>query len=249
MDRRRFLGLGLLAAAAAPTGCLRGPTDVEPAREAGRLGVPWHPPTTELGPGLHALGLRLHRDGFIRVPAGYRHASGAPLALLLHGAGGSAEDWATAFGLFDELGMVALGVSSEGASWDLRYGEFGPDAHFVGMALERAFQGVRVDRTRLAISGFSDGASYALSLGLINGDLFSHVLGFSPGYAVLDPRHGRPRVFLAHGTGDNVLPVAFTRRLADGLRADGHEVRYEEFAGGHVVPMAVARRSYGWVAE
>jgi predicted esterase len=40
--------------------------------------------------------------------------------------------------------------------------------------------------------GFSDGASYALSLGLANGDLFTHVLGFSPGFMRV-PRHvGRP---------------------------------------------------------
>lgn len=248
MDRRRFLGLGLLAAAAAPAGCLAGPTDVEPRGESGRLDVLWHPPTADLDPGLHPLGLRLDRDGYIRVPAGYRHTERAPLAVLLHGAGGSADDWATGFGLFDELGMVALGVSSHHASWDLGYGAFGPDAELIGMALEQAFQRVAVDPARLAISGFSDGASYALSLGLINGDLFSHVLGFAPGYAVLTPRFGRPRVFLAHGTGDNVLPLAFTRHLADVLRTDGHEVRYEEFDGGHVVPMAVARRSFGWVA-
>jgi predicted esterase len=39
-----------------------------------------------------------------------------------------------------------------------------------------------VDRSAICCSGFSDGASYALSLGLSNGDLFSHILAFSPGF-------------------------------------------------------------------
>jgi hypothetical protein len=56
-----------------------------------------------------------------------------------------------------------------------------------------------VDPTRLAVGGFSDGTSYALSLGLTNGDLFSHVLAFSPGFAVPARRRGRPRLFLSHG--------------------------------------------------
>ncbi len=30
--------------------------------------------------------------------------------------------------------------------------------------------------------GFSDGASYALSLGVPNGDLFTHIVAFSPGF-------------------------------------------------------------------
>lgn len=46
-----------------------------------------------------------------------------------------------------------------------------------------------VDTTRLGVGGFSDGASYALSLGLTNGDLFTHVIAFSPG--ALYPKESR----------------------------------------------------------
>jgi phospholipase/carboxylesterase len=249
MDRRRFLEVGLLATAAVPSGCLLSTTEPAAAAGSARLGTRWHTPGTALEPGLHALGFGGYRDGYIRVPAGYQHEDGAPFALLLHGAGGSAEDWSGGFDLFDELGLVVLGVDSEGSSWDIRFGSFGADVLFIDEALERTFDSVRVDPTRLAISGFSDGASYALSLGLANGDLFTHVLAFSPGFAAPDSRHGRPDVFLSHGTSDTVLPVDFTRRLAGILKADGHEVRYEEFDGGHALPRAIARMGYGWVVE
>lgn len=47
--------------------------------------------------------------------------------------------------------------------------------------LAKVFQEYTVDPTHLAIAGFSDGASYSISLGVCNGFLFTHIIGFSPG--------------------------------------------------------------------
>lgn len=202
-----------------------------------------------LEPGQYALGLGSSRDGFIRVPMGYRAEVVAPLVLLLHGAGGSAQDWRGAFPIFDELGLIMLAVDSRAASWDVLYGGFGPDVRFTDSALARTFERCSVDASRLAIAGFSDGASYALSLGLTNGDLFTHVLGFSPGFVSTDGQRGKPPVFLSHGSSDAVLPVSFTRDLASILEGQGHRVVYEEFDGGHVLPYAVARQGFRWVVD
>jgi phospholipase/carboxylesterase len=104
-----------------------------------------------------------------------------------------------------------------------------------------------VDAGRLAVTGFSDGASYALSLGLTNGDLFTHVVAFSPGFMALATRRGKPPVFVSHGTRDGVLPIGVTsRRVVPELESGGYEVRYREFAGPHTVPEAVAREALGW---
>ena len=59
----------------------------------------------------------------------------------------------------------------------------------------------------VTVCGFSDGASYALSIGLANGDLFGHVLAWSPGFVAPPEFVGRPRVFVSHGTDDRVLPI------------------------------------------
>lgn len=208
----------------------------------------WRAPTTTLTPGLHPLGLGSDRDGYIRVPAGYEPALPAPLALLLHGAGSDAMEWSGVFSVFDELGLVVLAVDSRRQSWDLRYGGFGADVSFIDLALARVFDGCNIDPDRMAISGFSDGASYALSLGLTNGAFFTHVLAFSPGFIDTGERRGEPAVFLAHGTADTILPVSFTRNLATRLRNDGYEVVFREFAGGHEVPEDVAAAGYAWLA-
>jgi predicted esterase len=107
-----------------------------------------------------------------------------------------------------------------------------------------------VDFSRLAIGGISDGASYALSLGLINGDLFPSIVAFSPGFAVAAAVHGRPRVFISHGTHDSVLPIdACGRRLAAHLGTDGYAITFHEFDGGHTVPPEVADLGFRWWVE
>ena len=81
-------------------------------------------------------------------------------------------------------------------------GGYGPDIEFIDRALEWVFDRLALDTRRLAITGFSDGASYSLSLGLTNGDLFTRVIAFSPGFMVPARRRGKPPVFVSHGTHD-----------------------------------------------
>ena len=51
---------------------------------------------------------------------------------------------------------------------------------FIDRALQTTFRRFAVDAGRLALSSFSDGASYALSLGLTNGALFTHTIALDP---------------------------------------------------------------------
>ncbi len=107
-----------------------------------------------------------------------------------------------------------------------------------------------MDPGRIAIAGFSDGASYALSLGLLNGDVFGSVIGFSPGFVRQDPRHGKPRVFISHGTNDHTLPIdSSSRVIVPRLRAEGYEVSYREFDGEHVLPEQIGRDAFEWVVN
>jgi phospholipase/carboxylesterase len=142
---------------------------------------------------------------------------------------------------------VVPAPSPRDRTWDVIRSEFGPDVAFLERALRHTFTGVAIDPQRLAIGGFSDGATYGLSLGLVNGDLFSHILAFSPGFVVAPARTGRPSIFVSHGTGDQVLPIDRTsRRLVPALKQAGYDVRYQEFDGPHTVPAPIAREAFGW---
>jgi predicted esterase len=112
------------------------------------------------------------------------------------------------------------------------------------------FESYPVDQARLAISGFSDGASYALSLGLANADLFTHIIAFSPGYIAPARRVGTPRVYLSHGREDTVLPIERTsRRIVPQLRRTHVPIEAHEFDGPHTVPTAVAEDAVRWLSE
>ncbi|MDP9457548.1 MAG: phospholipase [Actinomycetota bacterium] len=213
------------------------------ARPRARASAPPAPPT-----GLRALELGRERDGLLYVPPTYEASRPAPLALTLHGAGGDARGGISPFlGLAEEAGLVLLAPESRGRTWDVLVGGYGPDVEFIDRALQRTFDRLAVDTGTLGIAGFSDGASYALSLGLTNGDLFGHVIAFSPGFSAPQDRRGKPPVFVSHGTDDEVLPIDRTsRRIVPQLERSGYRVRYEEFDGPHTVPEAVARDALRW---
>ena len=163
-----------------------------------------------------------------------------PLLVMLHGAGGDA---AGTLRLVEAAapGLLILLPESRGATWDIILGVYGPDVAMLDAALAAVFGRHRIDPRRVAIAGFSDGASYALSVGLGNGDLFPRILAFSPGFAAPPQAVGRPEVFVSHGVADEVLPIgACSRRLVPRLRSGGYDVTYREFPGGHYVPEDLA---------
>jgi phospholipase/carboxylesterase len=198
--------------------------------------------------GRHALQLGRARDGLLYVPLAYCPDRPAPFALLLHGAGGHASHGLALLQSFaDASGLLLLAPESRRQTWDVILDAYGPDVTFIDRALAQTFQRYAVDPARVAVGGFSDGASYALSLGLTNGDLFTHVIAFSPGFMAPTRQQGSPRLFISHGTGDQVLPIEYcSRRLVPPLRRAGYEVRYREFDGPHTVPPAIAREAVAW---
>jgi phospholipase/carboxylesterase len=165
-------------------------------------------------------------------------AAPVPLVVLLHGAGSQpAHILPMLQGQAVSRSFLLLAPRSLGPTWDIIRGGFGPDVAALDQLLGTISDSYAVDHARVAIAGFSDGASYALTLGLINGTLFSRMIAFSPGFLVPRRQLGRPSVFISHGTQDPVLPIErCSRRLVPALRAQGYPVDYREFVGGHTVP-------------
>lgn len=169
--------------------------------------------------------------------------------MALHGAGSGARDVLPLVErATDEAGIAVLAPDARGATWDVIRGGFGPDVEFIDQALARVLADLPVDPHRIALAGFSDGASYALSLGIANGDLFTHVMAFSPGLVAAARAIGRPRIFVSHGVRDPVLPIdRCSRVLVPALRRAAYDVTYEEFDGGHLVPPELVRRAVSWL--
>ncbi|MBS7810242.1 alpha/beta hydrolase [Roseococcus pinisoli] len=203
-------------------------------RLSARPGSPIAPP---LPAGLqHPLGEGEGRP-LLHVPASLPEGE-VPLLVMFHGAG---SDPARALhrlgGEPEQRQCLVLAIKSRSATWDVLQGGYGYDVAVLDYALTAVFRRFPVDPRRLAIAGFSDGASYALSLGIANGDLFAQAIGFSPGFVAPGPRRGRPGIFVSHGRDDEILPIDRCGRMVTALlREEGYAVRYLEFEGGHILP-------------
>ena len=215
--------------------------------ELGRLSFVARAATGSPGERDEPLGLDAGRDGVLYVPA--TADAGAPLLIFLHGATGTGRAHLRAvLAAVDRYGVILVAPDARGSTWDL-IGErrFGADVAFLDRVLDAVVDRVDADAGRLAIGGVSDGASYALSIGLSNGDVLPTVLAFSPGFLVAPYPTGKPRVFISHGRADPVLPIdACSRSFVPSMRQAGYDVNSREFDGGHNVPAPVSDEAVRW---
>jgi phospholipase/carboxylesterase len=254
MDRRaalRSITSGLAAMVAAPA-LIGAPqcAAAAPVRELGRLETRHSPATERTVPGTYPLGLRRDRDGVLYLPPQYSHDTPIPLVLLLHGAGGAGARVAQRFKSYaDELGIAFVAPDSNAVSWD-RNDRLKSDVEFIDRALAVAFRRVNTTPERVRIGGFSDGASYSLSVGLTNGDLFPRILALSPGFCGPALPRGKPELYFTHGTRDDILPIDITsRRIVPMLQRAGYTVEYHEFDGTHETPPEITRPAFEWLIK
>ncbi|QIK95536.1 phospholipase [Sphingomonas sp. HDW15A] len=185
------------------------------------------------------------------LPAG--PAKPRPLLVVLHGAGGEPANVLESFRAHaDANGIVLVIPRSIKGTWDMvedlksRLGaemnvqpRYGKDLQALDTALADLFSKVAIDTRHVGIAGFSDGASYALSVGTANPQLFTYVMAFSPGHSFTKKYDKRQRVFISHGEKDEVLPFTNARGIAARLRGRGMTVEFEAFPGRHEVPAAI----------
>lgn len=209
------------------------------------------------------------RSGVIQLAGGAyaylppNRATPSPVLIALHGAGGEASDILEGFKPgADAHGVVLVIPRSIKGTWDMvedlksRLGaemnvqpRYGKDLEAIDRSLADLFTRVPVDRSRIGIMGFSDGASYALSVGTANPQLFSTVMAFSPGHSFPAKFDKRQRVFVSHGDKDQVLPFANARSLVARMRGRGMTVHFEPFEGRHEVPKAIREKAVAFFMD
>ena len=260
INRRGFCTIagGAVASLALDTACRRSwaglPSDgrIKARRKGGTATASASPSTlgsSSVGRQIY-LGMDRDRDAILQLP---KSAGKEPLPLLvfLHGATQSAEDmfWYLDSAP-DETSVAILAPNARETTWDAITDTFGPDVEFLNGALQRVFDTVAIDPARISIGGFSDGATYAISLGLINGDLFTRVAAFSPGFLIDGAVHGKPSFYISHGTRDQILPIdSCGRRIAADLKSRGYEVTFREFDGRHEIPKDVMLEGLTWLGK
>jgi predicted esterase len=217
------------------------------------------PPVLTARPSATAAGLPVGETRLANGAVAYRPASARdgplPLVILLHGATHLPPNFLQAMEpTAEKRGVLLLAPQSVGRTWDwledMSKGEKalrGLDAGRLDESLRELFSRAAVDPSRIVLLGFSDGASYALSLGVSNPGLFSSVVALSPGGFDWPPQIDlNQRIFIAHGRSDPVLPFANASRIAERLKQYQANVRFHAFDGGHLMEGAAITAALDW---
>lgn len=204
------------------------------------------PPSKPLRPaGKYRLGLAASRDTLLVVPEGLKVGKPAPLLVMFHGA---RENAANALPFLTDYAnrhrFLLLLPQSIQVSWDICLGGYGQDLARLGKALNLVSSHFAIDPEHMAFAGFSDGGSYALSVGLANGDRVSHIIVFSGGFIARHEKTDTPPVFLSHSPEDERLHIDATgNRLHQELRALGADVDFHTFSGGHIIHPGMVKKA------
>ena len=187
--------------------------------------------------------LQLAGGAYAYLPKGMTGAK-MPLLVAFYGAGGQPSDVLASFRAdADRDRFVLLIPTAKGATWDMivdlqsRLGaemkvtpRYGKDLKALDAALADVFARVAIDPKRIGMMGFSNGATYALSVGTANPQLVSAVIAFSPGPAFLGKSSPTQRIFISHGEQDEVLPYSYTRGIVARIRGRRRGYTVGEFS-------------------
>jgi len=198
-------------------------------------------------PGRYELKLENTRDGVLYVPPSYNATVPMPMLVWLHGAGGSGNVSANMTSLADEFGFIVLAPDSREWTWDAILGQYGPDVEYLQRAMKQTLSRYAIDKARIWLGGFSDGASYSLSLGISFGDVFKKIYAGAPGVMQPIEANGKPPIFISHGRQDPTMPIDETsRKFVPRLKALGYEITYKEYDGRHQLPPETLREVIEW---
>jgi phospholipase/carboxylesterase len=239
MERRHFLAA--MGSSVAALACNKNPMGSRGKPGDARLTLPTITGALTLEPGVHRVDAS-GTDIVAYLPASAAAKSAVPMLVFLHGAGRSVEPFVTAFTpLCDAAGVMLLAPYSEISTWDAIHDHFGRDRTGMNRALQWVASRVPLDPARIAMSGFSDGATYALAIGRANGDFFKRIVAFAPGFLIPIIPVGLPPIVIAHGNTDPILSFEYARdTIAPSLQAGGYQVDFRSFNGGHAVSLLTA---------
>lgn len=166
-----------------------------------------------------------------------------PLVTVFHGAGRQDEMLVKACRDEPERRRALFLVPrSADPTWDLITGQGQEDLEFLEYAWDLIYRRYPVDRERQVLMGYSDGASYALSMALSNPGFFDAALCWAAGFVVVDRSAiGSParkaRLYLEYGTHDELFPFEqIAVPMRDNLRAAGYELEFSVDEGGRHWP-------------
>jgi phospholipase/carboxylesterase len=166
-----------------------------------------------------------------------------PLFTVLHGAGRQNEMLVKACrNEPDRRDAFFLVPRSIEPTWDLLVGGERNDLDFLEYAYDLIYRRYPIDPARQVLIGYSDGASYGLSLAISNPGIFDAALCWAAGFAMYDgsrvkPEDAKPSVYLEYGTHDEIFSFEqVAKPMHQNLASAGYRVEFSVDEGGRHWP-------------
>jgi len=201
---------------------------------------------------LHSENDRRERGGVsLYVPEYWDASARWPLVVALHGGSGHGADFLwTWVREARTRGFILMAPTAGFDTWSLLAPEI--DGQRLSALVESVASTWKVDRSRVLLTGMSDGATFSLCYGLREGTPFTHLAPISGVLAPLTPpeRAGavdKP-VYLVHGALDWMFPVTIARMAQRELERWGARVTYRELEDlSHTYPREENARILEWM--
>ena len=178
-------------------------------------------------------------DYSLYVPESYTPSHEWPLIVGLHGAYGRGDHFLWSWlRPAKSRGYMVLAPKSLDVTWSILQPE--RDTGSVAAMLEEVCEEYAVDRSRVFLSGLSDGGTFTYLLGLSRPDLFAGIAPIAADFSgAMDDMLRRKQgidlpIYIVHGAQDHIFPVAPIRSGHTLLNRLGYNARYEELPNwGH----------------
>jgi predicted esterase len=170
--------------------------------------------------------------------------SGWPVLVILHGFGDCKENYQSMAQNAAEHGFAGIAVSGPLVLFERRFGwptdSFESTHRFLTEQLQK-YDEKSLDRSRVFLLGFSQGAEHAAALTALHPDVYAGAIVLSPGgqpgpnLATRAKNPARP-LYLTFGVREPAGNRDLAKHWADDWRKAGWPVREEEHKGGHHFP-------------
>ncbi|WP_407148665.1 phospholipase [Bradyrhizobium sp. ORS 86] len=194
------------------------------------------------------------RGGFsMYVPEYYTPDRAWPLVMALHGGSGNGRGFLWSW-LRDarSRGAILVAPTAMGSTWALMGND--SDTPNLNRILDQVRQRWRIDKTRMLLTGMSDGGTFSYVTGLDGASRFTHLAPvaatFHPLMAEMadaDRLRGLP-IFITHGRLDWMFPVQTARQTQGLLSAAGARAIYREIDDlSHAYPREINGEILQWL--
>jgi phospholipase/carboxylesterase len=166
------------------------------------------------------------RGGFsLYVPENYCPERPLPLVVALHGGYGHGRDFLwTWLREARSRGFALLSPTSVGTTWSIT--SIDDDAIPIKRHMEEVCARINIDRSRILVTGMSDGATFALCLGLCEASWFTAIAPVSGVLSLTDLASAKTRrIYWVHGALDWMFPVSRSVLACQALKDAGADVK------------------------